>query len=290
MDIQRIQSPFLQQAYCSLAQIRSATTAALYVNWMRRYILFHRFRSVAEMSGDVTAKIQAFLVSLHASANTQNQALCALLALYNDILEDHIEHGWQTMKARRKRLLPVILSRPEAQHLFEVMAGGPKFMAQMLYGSGLKVSECASLRICQIDFAHKKIQLKGHWTLLAQTLAGILQRRIAFISGCYRLKGLLDESQYFLFPESNLFDPDTEICHYRHIHQSALQKAVHLAAQKAQDQGLLLKPVSCQSLRDSFAVEILNQGGNIRQVQEFLGIKDIRQCLRYVRCLPICKP
>ena len=155
-----LRSPFLQQSLEYLQSQYSPATAAAYVGWIRRYIQYHRFQAAADMLHDKDTLIHHYLIHLataqQTSARTQNQARAALLILYREILRTAVEH--HIPQAKTAKNLPIILTKTEVHGLLEMMRGATKLMAQVLYGSGLKVGECVALRIAAIDIATRMIR------------------------------------------------------------------------------------------------------------------------------------
>jgi len=139
----------------------SKRTEESYVRWIKRYILFHNKRHPQEMG---TAEIEAFLTHLAVkerfAASTQNQALSALLFLYREALHKELERPIEALRAKRPKRLPTVLTREEVSKVIQCMSGTPQLMAKLLYGSGLRVSECVQLRVKDIDFTQRQIVLR----------------------------------------------------------------------------------------------------------------------------------
>ena len=131
----------------------SYRTEQSYVNWIKRYILFHGKRHPADMG---VAEVQAFLTHLavkgQVAASTQNQALCAILFLYRDVLEQELPAGFDFLGASKPKRLPVVLTRSEAQAVIGLLKGPHQLAVKLLYGSGLRVVECLRLRVKDLDF------------------------------------------------------------------------------------------------------------------------------------------
>ncbi|MEM4204273.1 MAG: integron integrase [Candidatus Methanomethylicaceae archaeon] len=287
----------------------SYRTEASYVEWVRRFILFHGKRHPAEMGA---AKIQAFLLHLandrNVSACTQNQALSAILFLYREVLRKEIEPVLLSA-AKRPERLPTVLSREEVLRLINQLSGTHKLMAQMLYGSGLRLMECVRLRIKDVDFEYKCITVrvgkgeKDRIVPLPETVIPELKRQIERVrllheedlaaghGEVYLPKALTEKypnaakelAWQYLFPaHKRSFDPRCEGKERRHhLDPSALQRAVRRAAQQIG----LLKRVTCHTLRHSFATHLLQSGYDIRTVQELLGHKDVRTTMIYTHVL-----
>lgn len=286
----------------------SYRTEETYLNWVRRYILFHRKRHPNEMGAP---EIQAFLIHLagerNISASTQNQALSAVLFLYREVLHKEIEPVLLSA-AKRPERLPTVLSREEAVRIIAQMSGLFKLMAQILYGSGLRLMECVRLRVKDIDFEYKTITVrdgkgeKDRVTPLPDSIIPALRRQIEQVRlyhqedlaagfGEVYLPGALQKKYpnanrelvwQYLFPASKRsMDPRAGKHRRHHIDESGLQRAVKEASQKAGIQ----KRVSCHTFRHSFATHLLQSGYDIRTVQELLGHKDVRTTMIYTHVL-----
>ncbi len=286
----------------------SYRTEETYLNWVRRYILFHRKRHPNEMGAP---EIQAFLIHLagerNISASTQNQALSAVLFLYREVLHKEIEPILLSA-AKRPERLPTVLSREEAMRIIGQMSGLFKLMVQILYGSGLRLMECVRLRVKDIDFEYKTITVrdgkgeKDRVTPLPDSIIPALQRQIEQVRlyhqedlaagyGEVHLPGALEKKYpnanrelvwQYLFPASKRsVDPRGGKERRHHIDESGLQRAVKEASQQAG----IRKRVSCHTFRHSFATHLLQSGYDIRTVQELLGHKDVRTTMIYTHVL-----
>jgi integron integrase len=286
----------------------SYRTEQAYVDWVRRFILFHNKRHPAEMGAP---EIRAFLAHLaqerNVSAPTQNQALSALLFLYREVLHKEIEPVLLST-AKRPQRLPSVLTRQEVLTLLEHLSGTFKLMAQLLYGSGLRRMECVRLRIQDVDFEYKAITVrdgkgeKDRIVPLPETIIPALRLQIervrllhaedlaagygeVYLPDALAIKfpnASREPGWQYLFPASRLaIDPRSDRKLRHHIDPSALQRAVRQAAQKAGFQ----KRVTCHTLRHSFATHLLQAGYDIRTVQELLGHKDVRTTMIYIHVL-----
>jgi integron integrase len=273
----------------------SPRTEEAYVHWIKRFILFHDKRHPCEMGA---AEIEAFLTHLavdqHVAPSTQNQALSALRFLYRQVLNQPLNLRIEAVRASKPARLPTVMTREETQRVLLCLSGIPKLMAQLLYGSGLRLSECTELRVKDIDFAQHLILVrdakgrKDRITILPQSLLNPLQdhlRRVRQIHdrdlsqghGYVHLPYALERKYpnahrewawQFAFPSSRLAkDPETGITRRWHTSPSTLQKAVRKAAQEAG----IVKPIGPHTFRHSFATHLLEAGYDIRTVQELLG-------------------
>jgi integron integrase len=286
----------------------SYRTEEAYLDWAKRYILFHHKRHPAGMGAP---EIQAFLVDLatqrRVSASTQNQALSAILFLYREVLHQEVDPVLPS-SAKRPERLPTVLTHDEVLRLLTHLNGVHKLMAQILYGSGPRLMECVRLRVKDIDFEYQTITVrdgkgeKDRVTPLPQSIIPDLQRQIERVrllhqedllagAGAVHLPDALavkypnaarDFIWQYLFPASKRsLDPRSGQERRHHLDPSALQRAVREAAQKAG----IPKRVSCHTLRHSFATHLLQNGYDIRTVQELLGHKDVRTTMIYTHVL-----
>ncbi len=299
----------LDQARDALrARHYSYRTEETYIDWMRRFILFHGKR---HPNGMGAPEIQAFLVHLASersvAASTQNQALSAILFLYREVLHKEIDPIILSA-AKRPERLPTVLTHEEALQVINQLTGTHKLMAQLLYGSGLRLMECVRLRVKDIDFEFKTITVrdgkgeKDRITPLPNSIIPSLQRQIERVrllhdedlaSGCgevhlpYALEKKYPNAAaeliwQYLFPAPKpSLDPRSGKERRHHIDSSGLQRAVKEAAQKAAVQ----KRVTCHTFRHSFATRLLQNGYDIRTVQELLGHKDVRTTMIYTHVL-----
>ena len=284
-------------------------TEQRYLAWIRRFILFHSKRHPIHMG---QAEIEAFLTHLavkeKVAASTQNQALNALLFLYRQVLNLPVDFPLSSVRARRPKRVPTVLSKEEVQRLLPCVEGTYNIMAKLLYGSGLRVSECVRLRVKDVDFDQRHLAVrdgkgaKDRITLLPQAVIPVIkdhlqrtrlihQRDLRQGYGSVHLPYALARKfpdaprqwiWQFLFPSPLLStDPRSGLTQRHHISTSALQKAVHRAAKLAH----IEKRVTCHTLRHSFATHLLENGQDIRTVQDLLGHKDVKTTMIYTHVL-----
>ena len=287
----------------------SYRTEQTYLTWIRRFILFHNKRHPREMS---EPEVEAFLSHLaldkHVAASTQNQALCALIFLYRQVLKQPLSDSIEAVRARSSQYLPTVLSHAEIQQLFLHLTGTKQLLAKLLYGTGMRLSEGIRLRVKDIDFDQSTIivrEPKGNrdrTTVLPQTLIPLLQAQLQTTQqlhkddlaqgfGCVYLPHALQrkypqaeqEWQWqFVFPaKKRSTDPRDGRIKRHHLDSSTLQRAIKPAAQQAN----IHKKVSCHTLRHSFATHLLENGYDIRTVQELLGHKDLKTTMIYTHVL-----
>ena len=287
----------------------SIRTEDSYVDWIRRFILFHKKRHPKDMG---RAEVEAFLTHLavegNVAASTQNQALSALLFLYHEVLKVEFDAPLDSVRAKKPARLPVVLTRAEAHQVIDGMSGTYQLMAKLLYGSGLRLMECLRLRVKDIDFERREITVRdakgGHErvTMLPASLVTPLQEHLKRVKllheqdlatgyGQVYLPYALDRKYpnaatewgwQYVFPSERLStDPRTGITRRHHMDESNLQRAVKDAVRLAR----LAKPASCHTFRHSFATHLLESGYDIRTVQELLGHKDVRTTMIYTHVL-----
>ncbi len=287
----------------------SYRTELAYTHWIRRYILFHGKRHPAEMSEpEVAAFLSHLAVDRRVSAATQNQALNAILFLYKQVLERDIGLIQGVTRAKRSEGLPVVLTREEIQVVLQRLHGREWLMASLLYGAGLRVMECVRLRIKDLDFGFHQIIVrdgkgkKDRAVPMPQALIPAIQSQLQLARkihdndladgfGEVSLPNALQRkypnaarewSWQYLFPASKRArDPYTGRWKRHHIDESVLQRALRKAVMAAG----LSKPVSCHTLRHSFATHLLASGQDIRTIQELLGHRDVRTTMIYTHVL-----
>jgi integron integrase len=287
----------------------SLRTEEAYVSWIKRFIFFHGKRHPLEMGQQEIAQfLSALAVEEHVSASTQNQALCALLFLYREVLARDI--GWldDVVRAKRPRRLPVVLTRQETKVLLGALQGVNWIMASLLYGAGLRLLECLRLGVKDIDFSTNQIVVregkgnKDRVTMLpaivSEPLAVQLERvrkmnhedlkggfgRV-YLPDALKRKYPNAEREWgwqWVFPASRIsVDPRSGERRRHHVDESVLQRAIKEAARKVG----LVKPVSCYSLRHAFATHLFEDGYDIRTIQELLGHRDVSTTMIYTHVL-----
>lgn len=287
----------------------SYSTEKTYTSWIYRFIIYHRKKHPGEMGGKEIAQFLTYLsVERKVSASTQNQALNALVYLYKRVLKIPLEN-FDFRPARIGKRLPVVLSREEAQKVISNLQGEFHLMASILYGGGLRLSECLHLRVKDIDFGLNEIIVRGgkgdndRRTILPVLVVPSLNRQIEKVrlrleenmfllgfSGASMPEAL--ERKYpnspkelawqYLFPARKpALDPRSGRLKQHYRHESYVQKAVKAAVRKSQ----LTKNATCHTFRHSFATHLLEAGYDIRTVQELLGHKDVRSTMIYTHVL-----
>ena len=285
-------------------------TERAYCDWVRRYVKFHGMRSRDDLA-DGKAKVEAFLTDLavrgRVSAATQNQALQALLFLYERVLEQRLE-GVDALRADRKARVPEVLTPEEARRVIALMSGAPQLVVKVLYGSGPRLLEALRLRIKDIDFKMLSVTIrsgkgdKDRVAPLAVSLAGPLQEHLtsvrvkfdedrrAGVAGVWLPFAL--ERKYpsaatewgwqWVFPSRAVsLDPRTGVRRRHHLDPATVDKAIKAAVMKAG----IAKRVSSHTFRHSFATHLLQRGTDIRTIQDLLGHKDVSTTMIYTHIL-----
>lgn len=286
----------------------SIRTEKAYVHWVKRFILFHNKRHPSDMK---EAEIKAFLSYLandrHVAVNTQKVALNAIVFLYNKYLNIQIgELGFSL--AKKQRRIPIVLSHEEVAELLSNLKNREKLIISMLYGSGLRISECLRLRIQDIDFERRSIKVfnskgnKDRVTLLSPALIPALKATIDKALNLQRLDvargfgpslphalqvkyklAYQNPAWMYLFPSQSLSSHplDGRTCRH-HLHQTVIAKKLQNAVKES---GLSHKRITCHTFRHSFATRLLESGYDIRSVQELLGHNDVSTTQIYTHVL-----
>jgi len=281
----------------------SRRTEKAYAGWIRRFILFHEKRHPAEMGkAEVTRFLSHLAVEAKVSASTQNQALSALLFLCGEVLNQEL--GWldEIVRAKRPARLPVVLSREEVRALLCSLSGVEALMASLLYGAGLRLLECCRLRVKDVEFSRDGKGARDRVTLLPAGVAAPLAAHLGRVQvqhegdlraglGSVELPLALERKYpraafewgwQWVFPATRHYtDPVSGRRRRHHLHESVLQKAVREAALRAR----IARPASCHALRHSFAIHLLENGYDIRTIQELLGHKDVSTTMIYTHVL-----
>jgi integron integrase len=303
------------------AKYYSKRTERSYVDWMKRFILFHGKRHPLQMGErEVAAFLSHLAVIGQVSASTQNQALSALLFLYREVLGREL--GWMgegITRATRPKRLPVVLTPEETRCVLEALEGPFRLMGHLLYGAGLRLMECVRLRVKDVDFGYGQIVVRDgkgardRVTMLPARLVQPLREHLERVRAIHRedlragfgavwLPEALarkypaaerDWAWQYVFPSGRRScDPRVEgreragapeglVERRHHVSEKGLQNAVKAALGRTR----ITKPASCHTFRHSFATHLLERGQDIRTVQELLGHKDVSTTMIYTHVL-----
>jgi integron integrase len=287
----------------------SARTEEAYAFWVRRFIRFHQHRHPKELG---TLEVAEFLRHLaqdrKAAAATQTQALSALLFLYREVLGKPLALPGVILRARAPARIPDVLSRAEVERVLAQLAGVYRLVGLLLYGSGMRLTECLSLRVKDLDLERGEIRVrrakgaKDRVTLVPDALREPLSRHLQRVRAqhvedlaagagrvalpeAYERKAPAAAASWawqWVFPATRSYlDRATGERRRHHLHQSAMQRAMGDAVRRAG----IGKRASCHTLRHSFATHVLEAGYDIRTVQELLGHRDLRVTMLYTHVL-----
>lgn len=284
---------------------RSLRTEKSYMHWLRRFYRFLHGKSPAQLdSQDVVDFLSHLAVERKISASTQNQAFNALLFAYRHILHKDIDNLNNTVRAPKRKSLPVVLSKPEVMSLLSNMEGTHRLIAQVHYGCGLRVSECLNLRIKDIEFDRGVVMIrdskggKDRLTVLPEAVRGPLQEHLKQIRRIHELDRTNDTagvfvpealerkyrhlgkewSWFWVFPSHKLsVDPRTGIVRRHFKYPDSYQRSIKEAAAMVG----ITKRVGSHTLRHSFATHLLESGTDLRTIQELLGHSDIKTTMIY---------
>jgi integron integrase len=287
----------------------SIRTEQAYVSWIKRFILFHKKRHPLEMG---KKEIEDFLshlaVNLKVSASTQNQAFNALLFLYQQVLNKDLPDTINASRAKKPKRLPTVMTKEQARKVISALSDTDQLMVKILYGSGLRLMECLRLRVKDVDFEMNQIVVRDgkgkvdRITVFPESVKPWLKEHLERVkrlhendlaNGYGRVylpqalarkykKASREWGWQYVFPANSLStDPRTGETRRHHIHENSLQKAVKNAVKLAG----INKPVSCHTFRHSFATHLLEDGYDIRTVQELLGHKDVSTTMIYTHVL-----
>ena len=287
----------------------SYRTEKTYLDWTRRFIRFHDRRHPRTMGApEVKAFLTTLAVENQVSASTQNQALAAILFLYRDVLEINLPWLADVVRAKRPQRLPVVLTRSEVQQVLAKITGTEWLVVAMLYGSGMRLGECVQLRVKDIDLQRREILIrdakgqKDRITLLPDALVPHVRSHLEQahrqfdrdrndnrpgVTLPFALRRKYPDAAnswawYWVFPAPSLcMDPYSNELVRHHLYPQNVQRAVKLAIRAAG----LTKPASTHTFRHSFATHLIEDGYDIRTVQELLGHADVKTTMIYTHVL-----
>ncbi len=288
---------------------QSIRTERAYVDWIRRFVIFHNKRHPKDMG---IPEIEAFLTHLavqrQVAASTQNQALNALIFLYREVLHIELPGQINAIRVRKPPKLPTVLTASEVPQVLHGLTGVHLLMAKILYGSGLRIMECVRLRVKDVDFAQRHIVVrdgkggKDRITMLPTSVMPLLRDHLQHTKllhdddlghgyGSVYLPHALAVKYpnaakawiwQYVFPSPSLStDPRSGIMRRHHLHENSVQKAVRHAARLSG----IPKRITCHTFRHSFATHLLENGYDIRTVKELLGHSDVKTTMIYTHVL-----
>ena len=287
----------------------SRRTEAAYVYWTKRFVRFHGLRHPAELGpAEVRQFLSHLVVDRGLSAATQQQALCALLFLYRNVLGRSLETLGRLPRGRVPTTLPVVLTPDEVAQILGLLWGTHRLVGLLLYGSGLRVTECLMLRVKDLDLERGELTVrrgkggKDRVTVIPETVRGPLREHLARVkamhdrdlakgAGWVEMPGGLDAKYpgagsswpwQWVFPARRSYrERVSGRVRRHHLHESVVQRAMAAAVRAS---GIGKRP-SCHTLRHSFATHLLEAGYDIRTVQELLGHRDVSTTMIYTHVL-----
>ena len=287
----------------------SLRTERAYVDWARRFILYHGKRHPLTMGA---AEIEAFLSHLvnqrNVAASTHQQALAALLFLYGEVLRVDLPWLGEIGRPKKPRRLPAVLTADEVRRLFAHLDGNHQLMARFIYGCGLRMMECVRMRVKDLDLARGEVLVRGgkggkdRVTMVPRALRADLDKQLAFSRVLWEQDRAAERpgvelpfalarkhprrefewGWFWLFPARALSsDPRSGVLRRHHVYEQTFQRAIARAVARAE----IAKPATTHTLRHSFATHLLESGYDIRTVQELLGHSDVSTTMVYTHVL-----
>ncbi|MFO1488010.1 MAG: integron integrase [Verrucomicrobiota bacterium] len=297
----------------------SLRTEQAYVGWIRRFLVFCKNRAGVWRhpstlgGGEVTEFLSHLAMAEKVSASTQRQAMNGVVFLFREVLGMPLSGLEERVRSQRPARLPTVLSKAEVRRLLGVMEGTPQLMARLLYGTGMRLMECLRLRVKDVDFERNEILVregkggKDCRTLLPESLRAPLQTHLqrvrllherdladglGWVALPYALARKYPQAErewawQWVFPSATRSrDPLSKRLGRHHTAETALQRAVKAGVRAAG----LGKPASCHTLRHSFATHLLEEGYDIRTVQDLLGHKSVATTQMLIRSRPLAHP
>lgn len=287
----------------------SIRTEQTYQNWVSRFFYFHKPNDVRDLNGQhVKHYLEYLALKRQVSVSTQKQALNALAFLFNQVWQKPLDDLDEFIGAKRQRKLPVVLSREEVRRVFQQLKGTHHLMAGLIYGAGLRLMECVTLRVLDVDFDYNQLHIrnakggKDRITPLPERFKEALREQLALVERLHQFdvrngwgevylpEALSQKYQHaarelrwqYVFPASSVsVDPRTGLVRRHHLHETSLQKIIRRAVKQAG----ITKRATTHTLRHSFATHLLESGYDIRTVQELLGHSDVSTTMIYTHVL-----
>lgn len=291
------------------ARHMSRLTEEAYVRWVVRYVRHHGMRHPRTLGErEMRAYLSHLATDRDVSASTQSQALAALLFLYTEVLRDPAPWIVDVVRARRPHRLPVVMTREEVRAVLGRMPGTQKLVGMLLYGSGLRLMEALRLRVKDIDFGANQITVRGgkgdrdRLTMLPGAVRDLLREHVVKVERLHardlaagagrtilphRLakkypNASVELGWQWVFPARRLgFDVKTRVRYRHHLHETVVQRAMRDAVRACG----LAKRATCHTFRHSFATHLLEDGHDIRTVQELLGHRNVATTMIYTHVL-----
>jgi integron integrase len=290
----------------------SIHTERSYSEWIKRFIIFHGMQEREELFVEGEKKIEDFLTNLAVNRNvapsTQNQAMNALIFLYKKVLKQELNGKIDAVRAAKKVRIPVVLSREEVASVIGIMKDVSRIVVQLLYGSGLRISEALRLRVHDIDFEYQQITVrsgkggKDRVTTFPKSLEPSLRIHLNWVKAMHELdlkdgfgevylpfalerkfrNAAKEWGWQYVFPARSLSkDPRSGKTRRHHVDPSIVNKAIKAAVKKTG----IDKKVSAHCFRHSFATHLLQRGTDIRTIQALLGHSDVSTTMIYTHIL-----
>ena len=288
----------------------SIRTERAYVGWFLRYVAYFKFQDPAQLSEvNIKLYLEYLVIRRNVSSSTQRQALNAIIFFYTKVLQRELSQNIEFVSSKKPKRLPVVLTRAEVKLLLDNLKN-PTYtlMANLLYGSGMRLMECVRLRVLDVDFGYRQILIreakgkKDRIVPIPQVAIDGLKQQLekarqfheedleqgmgrVYLPGALARKYPNAEKEFrwqYVFPSSSLSkDPRSGIFRRHHLHENNLQKHLKRTAESVG----ITKKVSCHALRHSFATHLLESGYDIRTVQELLGHADVSTTMIYTHVL-----
>ncbi|CAN5893998.1 integron integrase [soil metagenome] len=296
------------QRACRARQFSRRTSQA-YTGWVRRYVIFHGRRHPSQLDAEAVAVFLSYLANEgNVSTSTQNQAASALLFLYREVLRAPIDVPAGVVRPRKSRRLPVVLTRAEVMAVLRELSGPKRLVASLLYGSGLRLMEALQLRVKDVELTRREIVVRAgkgdhdRVTMLPSALVPDIRRQLARVRRQHEANTARGDGRVALptaferktpaagvqlawqwvFPAArHHVDGHTGERRRHHLHETAIQRAVTDAVRRA----ALTKRATCHTFRHSFATHLLEDGYDIRTVQELLGHRNVKTTMIYTHVL-----